>query len=90
VPIKLIVRNPHAIRIDLAVGSWGRTASGIRVRVPHQPRICLANLVRLSVVVTALNPKQIDVHHRLRVSLYYPEGVIRRYTRPVVFSAPPL
>jgi hypothetical protein len=90
VPKKLVVQSPHAIRIDLAVGSWSRTASGLRVRVPHRPGICLANLVRLSVVVVAINPKQIDVRHRLRISLYYPKGVILRYKRPVVITAPPL
>lgn len=90
VPVKLITQNPHAIRIHLAVGSWSRTASGLRVRVPHRPRICLNDLTRLSVVVVAINPKQIDVHHRLRISLYFPKFVIPRYKRPVVITAPPL
>jgi hypothetical protein len=88
VPVKLVVQSPHAIRIDLAVGSWSRTASGLRLRVPHRPHICLANLVSLSIVVVAINPRQIDVRHRLTVSLYYPKGVILRYRRPVVITAP--
>jgi hypothetical protein len=90
VPVKLVVQRPDAIRVDLAIGSWRRTSSGLRVRFPHPPRICLANLVRLSVVVVAINPKQIDVHHRLTIRLYYPKGVILRYKRPVVVTAPPL
>ena len=38
---KLIVRSPHAIRVNLVVGSWTRTASGLRLRVPHSPNISL-------------------------------------------------
>jgi hypothetical protein len=49
----------------------------------------LDNLV-ISPVVIAINPKQINVHHRLTIRLYYPKGVIRRYLRPVVLTAPPL
>ena len=91
VPARLVVKTPHAIRIDLAIGSWRRTASGLRVQAPHLPPggACLDNLVA-SPVVIAINPKQIDVHHRLRVSLYYRKGVIRSSKRPVVFIAPPL
>jgi hypothetical protein len=88
VPVKLIVRGRHAIRIDLAVGSWGRTAAGRRVQVPRRPRICLADLHPVPVVI-AINPGQIDVHHRLKVSLYYPSFAIRRYKRPVVVTVPP-
>jgi hypothetical protein len=89
VPVKLIVRSPHAIRVDLVVGSWSRTASGLRVRVPHSPNLCLDDLVP-SPVVISINPKQIDVRHPLKVSLYYPKGVVRRYKRPVVVTVPPL
>jgi hypothetical protein len=46
--------------------------------------------LHISPVVVTINPKQIDVHHHLRVKLYYPKGVIRRYKRPVVLTAPPL
>jgi hypothetical protein len=88
VPVKLIVKSPHAIRIDLAVGSWGRTTAGRRVQVPQRPRICLADLHPVPVVI-AINPAQIDVHHQLNVSLYYPSFAIRRYKRPVVVSVPP-
>ena len=89
VPDKLVVRSPHAIRLDLVIGSWSKTASGLRVRVPHSPGICLDDLVPTPVVI-AIDPQQIDVHHRLKVSLYYPKTVIRRYKRPVVFTVPPL
>lgn len=89
VPVKLVVHSRHAIRIDLAVGSWGRTASGLRVRVSHRPRVCLSDLVLNSPVVISVNPKRIDVRHRLTIRLYYPRGVILRYKRPVVVTAPP-
>ena len=90
VPARLVVLTPHAIRIDLAIGSWHRTAAGLRVQVPHLPPggACLDNLV-ISPVVIAINPKQTDIHHRLRVSLYYRKGVIRSH-KPVAFTAPPL
>jgi hypothetical protein len=88
VPVKLIVKSPHAIRIDLAVGSWGRTAAGRRVQVPHRPRICLTDLHPVPVVI-AINPAQIDVHHQLKVSLYFPSFAIRRYKGPVVVTVPP-
>jgi hypothetical protein len=89
VPVKLIVRSPHAIRVNLVVGSWSRTASGLRLRVPHSPNLCLDDLVP-SPVVISINPKRIDVHHPLKVSLYYPQGVVRRYKHPYVFTVPPL
>lgn len=87
VPVKLVVQSPHAIRVNLVVGSWSRTSSGLRLRMPHPPRICLAD-AHISPVVVTINPKQINVYHQLKVSLYYPKGVIRRYTRPVVFTVP--
>ena len=37
-----------------------------------------------------INPGQIDAHHRLKVSLYYPKGTTRKSGRPGVFTAPPL
>jgi hypothetical protein len=69
VPVKLIVQSPHAIRVDLVIGSWKRTASGLRVRVAHSPHACLDDLVPAPVVI-AIDPKQIDVHQSLQVSLY--------------------
>lgn len=89
VPDKLVVRSPHAVRVDLVLGSWSRTASGLRVRVPHSPGMCLDDLVPTPVVIS-INAKQIDVHQALKVSLYYPKGVIRRYKRPIAMTVPPL
>jgi len=59
--------------------------------VPGGPSggICLSDLHPVPVVI-AIDPTQIDVQHQLKVSLYYPQGVIRRYKRPAVFSVPPL
>jgi hypothetical protein len=57
--------------------------------VHHRRRTCLAD-AHLVPIVIALNPAQIDVHHQLKVSLYYPAFAIRRYKRPVVVTVPPL
>ena len=89
VPDKLIVRSPHAIWIKLVTGSWSRTASGRRVEAPHSSGLCLDDLHPVPVVV-AINPARIDVHHQMKVSLYYPKAAIRRYKRPVVVTVPPL
>jgi hypothetical protein len=61
------------------------------MQVPHLPPggVCLQNLVT-SPVVVVINPKQIDVHHRVQVSLYYRKGVVRSRKRPVVLTVPPL
>jgi hypothetical protein len=89
VPARLIVRSPHAIRVDLVVGSWSRTASGRRVEVPHSPGTCLDDLHPVPVVL-AVDPKRIAVHRLLKVDLYFPQGAIPRYKRPVVVTVPPL
>jgi len=89
VPKKLFVKSPHRIRIDLVVGSWGRTASGRRVQVLHRPGACLDDLHPVPLVI-AVDPTRIDVHNQLKISLYYPPLVVRRFRRPVVVTAPPL
>lgn len=89
VPDKLIVQSAHATRVNLVVGSWSRTAAGLRVQVPRSPGICLDDL-HLVPVVIAINPAQIDVRHELKVNLYYPKGAVRRYKRAVVVTVPPL
>jgi hypothetical protein len=61
----------------------------IQIRLDRPNRVCLDNLV-LKRIVIAIDPKQIDVHHRLTIRLYYPKSVIRRYQRPVVVTARPL
>lgn len=90
-PTRLIIESPHSIRIDLAAGSWRRTSAGHRVQVPGGPSglICLADLHPVPLVI-AINPRQIDVYHQLKVSLYYPKFAVRRYKRPVVVTVPPL
>lgn len=89
VPKKLNVESRHRIRIDLAVGSWGRTASGRRVQVLHRPGACLQDLHPVPVVI-AVDPARIDVHHQLKVSLHYPKFAVRNYRRPVIVTVPPL
>jgi hypothetical protein len=76
VPKRLVVQSPHAIKIRLEVK-----------RPPNGA--CFANAFFTRYVV-AINPSEIDVHHRLTIRLYYPKGVIRRYRRPVVATARPL
>jgi hypothetical protein len=85
VPDKLVVQSPHTIRIDLTEGSW-RPAGNTQELVPRPPSsgICTTDLTTTPIVV-AIDPKQIDVHHRLTVRLYYRAG-----GRPVVRYAPPL
>jgi hypothetical protein len=89
VPAGLIVQSPRAIRVNLVVGSWSRTDFGRRVEVSQSSGACLDDLHPVPVVIS-INPKQIEVHHWLKVSLYYPKGAIRRYKRPVVVTVPPL
>ena len=89
VPKELIVESRHRIRIDLVVGSWGRSPSGRRVQILHRPGICLADLHPVPVVI-AIDTARIDVRHRLRVSLYYPKFAVRSYRRPFVVTVPPL
>ena len=77
-PYKLVVENAHSVRIDLTTGSRRRPAGST------------CSLARvLSPVAVAIDPTQIDVHHRLRVSLYYFTGDAA-LVRPVVLTAPPL
>jgi phospholipase C len=88
VPDKLVVQGRHAIRLDLTEGSW-RPAKGSHRRVlvaqrppPNEP--CTTGL-KATPMVIAVNPKQIDVHHRLTLHLYY-----YFLARPVTLDAPPL
>src|SRR6266568_1150559 len=88
VPDKLVVQNRHAIRIDLTEGSW-RPAKGSHRRVlvaqrPQPTETCTTGLTATPMVV-AINPKQIDVHHRLAIRLYY-----YHLAKPVTRISPPL
>lgn len=75
--------NCRGVPATLAVA----TPDAIRVRLKEQKPpsgICLTDLV-IEPVVIAIAPKQINVHHRLTVRLFYPQT-----KHPVVFTAPPL
>jgi hypothetical protein len=71
VPKTLTVQSADTIRIDLVID---RPSSGI----------CPANYTTTPVVI-AIDPEQIDVHHRLTIQIYYP-----RTRKPIVRTAPPL
>ena len=72
VPTRLTVQSPDAIRIDMTAAK------------PPPSGGCTTNLL-ISPVVIQINPKQINVHHRLKVSLYYPLN-----KHPTVYHFPPL
>jgi hypothetical protein len=76
VPKRLVVQNPHAIKIRLEVKTPPNGA-------------CFDNAFFTRYVV-AINPSQIDLHQRLTIRLSYPKGTIRKYRKPVVTTAPPL
>lgn len=70
IPATPSVETPHAIRIRL------------KDKIPSSG-ICLTDLV-IKPVVIAIDPNQVNVHHRMTIRLYYPHT-----NRPVVFTAPP-
>ena len=70
VPSRLTVLEPDAIRIDMTQ--------------PPSDGACTTEL-RIYPVVIQVDPKQIDVHRRLTVSLYYPQT-----KRPAVYHLPAL
>ena len=75
-PYQLIVQDVHRIRINLKTGNWQRLCPLSRVPEP---------------VAVAVDPTQIDVHHRLKINLYYdPTGDYSGPPRPVVLTALPL
>jgi hypothetical protein len=87
VPDKLVVESRDRIRIHLTEGSWRRVGSSHRtVLVAHRSPngICTTDLTTTPIVI-AINPKQIDVYHRLTIRLYY-YGL----TQPVTRTVPPL
>lgn len=71
-PKLLVVQSPHIIRIELFR------------KIPLNATDCPADYTATPFVV-AIDPRQIDVHHRLTIRLLYP-----RATKPVVRIAPPL
>ena len=87
IPDRLVVQSPHTIRIHLTLGTWQPIGSSHRLRlVAHASRhtICTADLTTTPMVV-AIDPKRVDVRHRLTVYLDY-------YTskKPIVRYAPAL
>ncbi len=62
----------------------------VRLRVKTPPNGACLDDATMSRYVIAINPSQINVHHRLTIRLYYPKGVIRENKRPVVLTVPPL
>lgn len=70
-PKRLVVQNPHAIRIYLVMAT-------------PPDLVCTADYGATRFVV-AIDPKLIDVRHRLTLRFYYPRG-----KKPVVRTAPPL
>jgi hypothetical protein len=81
VPNRLVVETPDRIRIHLTGGSW----HGKRP-VAHLPPGggCTADHSS-AVIVIAIDPKRINVHHRLTIRLYY-YGI----KRPELRAAPAL
>jgi hypothetical protein len=87
VPYRMTLEGPHAIRLDMRSGSY-RTVGrlGQKVLVAKAPAGGCRLLDHVSnEVVIAIDPKQIDVHHRLKVSLYFPLD-----KHPDVFTVAPL
>lgn len=75
-PKLLSIQNRHVIGILLRAGKPpSRTCSTKRVLTP---------------VVIAIDPKQIDVHHKLTIHLYYGAGTTGSKYDTVVLTAPPL
>ena len=102
VPIKLHQNAKFISPTRLAIVTMGSTGcpslpkrlivesrDAITIHLTRPSRPCLDNLVMKRVVI-AIDPKRIDVHHRLTIRLYYPKGVIRRFWRPIVVEARPL
>ena len=88
VPDRLVVRDRHTIRLNLTEGSW-RTAKDPHRHVlvaqrPPPNETCTTGLAATPMVI-AVNSKQIDVHHRLTIRLYY-----YYLAKPVTLTAPPL
>lgn len=85
VPYQLIVQSPDRVRVNLTMGSWGRTGHPSREKlVAHPPKngACTTDLV-IRPVAIAIDPMKINIHRPLKVSLYYPLA-----KHPTVFTAP--
>jgi hypothetical protein len=71
VPNSLVVQSPDAINIHLAMQ-----------KLPSA--VCTDDL-RSTPIVIGIDPKQINVHHRMTIRLYYSST-----TPPIIRTAPPL
>ena len=88
VPDRLLVEGRRTIRLDLSEGSW-RPAKGSQRKTPVAERpppdeTCTTGLTATPMVI-AVDPKQVDVHHRLTIRLYY-----YHLAQPATLIAPPL
>jgi hypothetical protein len=81
VPDELTVLLPGVIRIHLITGSW---ADGKLVAHAPPNGACTADYGTTPMVV-AIDPKEIDVHHRVKVLFFY-----RNSKKPIVRVAAPL
>jgi hypothetical protein len=81
VPNRLVVETPDTIRIHLTSGSWHG-----KQPVAHLPpgEACTADHSS-AVIVIAIDPKRINVHHPLTIRLFY-----YRIGKPQIRIAPPL
>jgi hypothetical protein len=86
VPDRLVVQNPDTVRIHLTRGTYRSVGNSHRLRLVHASRhtICTDDFTTTPMVI-AIDPKQINVHHRLTVYLYYYKS-----KKPIVRYAPPL
>jgi hypothetical protein len=81
VPNRLVVETPDTIRIHLTGGSW---QGELPVAHPPMGGACTADHSS-AVIVIAIDPKRINVQHRLTIRLYY-----YRIKKPELRTAPPL
>jgi phospholipase C len=87
VPDTLVVLSRHTIRIQLTEGSLRSNGSHRRVVVAQRPsatETCTTGLTATPVVI-AIDPNQVDVHHRLTIRLFY-----YYLAKPATLIAPPL
>jgi hypothetical protein len=86
VPNEIVVTSPHSISINVVQGV--KTRRGIAAR---RPGGCTLDL-RLDRILVAINPKLVDVHHRLTIHglsrLHFKYGV--QHPRPYVPTIAPL
>jgi hypothetical protein len=75
VPDELTVLLPRVIRIHLTTGSW---VDGKLVAHAPPSGACTADLGTTPMLV-AIDPDEVDVHHRVKVLLFYPTARSRSF-----------